>query len=219
MVKSGLVREIFTKIDKVNSGRIPAGVRISAGYGNYGLLIFCLLSGRARDEVSERVFKELMSIAGTPRAMLKLTSRVIERTIYPVGFFRRKALYIRGLSRDIISKHRGRVPRDMDSLLNLDGVGRKTANLVLGLGFGIPAVCVDTHVHRVVNRLGWVSTKNPYRTERELETIVPKDLWISVNSLLVPFGRNICRPVRPKCPACPLNRNCLRKGVIVYGQQ
>ena len=132
----------------------------------------------------------------------------IEKAIYPVGFYRNKAKIILDICKTLIKKHQGKVPDNMDDLLNLKGVGRKTANLVLTMGYNRDGICVDTHVHRISNRLGWVKTKTPDQTEKGLEKVIPKSQWRTVNSLLVSFGQEICRPVYPKCPACPVNRHC-----------
>jgi len=137
----------------------------------------------------------------------------IERCIYPVGFYKTKARHLRNIARILLEKHKGRVPSDMEELLELPGVGRKTANLVLVLGFGIPAMCVDTHVHRVCNRLGYVRTRTPLDTEMELRRILPRRHWLTVNDILVTFGQTICLPVSPKCSLCPVARFCDRVGV------
>ena len=130
----------------------------------------------------------LFQIAKTPAQMIQLTSSEIEKLIYPVGFFRTKAKTILEISGRIVSQYKGRVPDTRDELLSFKGVGRKTANLVLGLGFAYPAICVDTHVHRISNRLGWIKTSNPEETEYALEKIIPKSKWIELNTLLVAFG-------------------------------
>ena len=145
--------------------------------------------------------------------MLKLSSLRIQKLIYPVGFYRNKAKVILGISQRIIQDFSGRVPRRLEDLLSLKGVGRKTANLVLGLGFGIPAICVDTHVHRISNRLGWFETKSPEETECALRKIIPKRGWINLNTALVTFGQNICLPVSPFCSRCSVKKYCRQTGV------
>jgi endonuclease-3 len=145
--------------------------------------------------------------------LLRLSARRIERAIYPVGFYRTKARVIRGLCRDLLERFDGRVPDDIDALLTLKGVGRKTANLVVTLGFDKPGICVDTHVHRISNRLGYVRTRTPDETEMVLRGKLPRRYWIGYNDLLVTFGQNVCAPVSPKCSGCPVASLCPRVGV------
>jgi endonuclease-3 len=152
-------------------------------------------------------------VADTPAAMLRLTPRAIEKLIYPVGFYRTKAGVIRGLCRDILERFGGRVPDTIDDLLTLKGVGRKTANLVVTIGFGKPGIYVDTHVHRISNRLGYVRTKTPDATEMALRATLPRRYWIGYNDLLVSFGQNVCAPVSPKCSTCPVTDLCPKVGV------
>ena len=150
---------------------------------------------------------------GTPADMLKLTPRRIEQLIYPVGFYRTKARVILGICRDLLERFEGRVPDTIDELLTLNGVGRKTANLVVTMGFNKPGICVDTHVHRISNRLGYVKTKNPEETEMALRGKLPRRYWIGYNDLLVSFGQNICVPISPRCSQCPVTALCPRIGV------
>ena len=152
-------------------------------------------------------------MAATPAEMLKLLPQRIARLIYPVGFYRTKAHVILGICRDLIDRFEGRVPDTIDELLTLNGVGRKTANLVVTMGFGKPGICVDTHVHRISNRLGYVKTKNPEETEMALREKLPRRYWIGYNDLLVSFGQNICAPISPRCSLCPVTTLCPRIGV------
>jgi len=145
--------------------------------------------------------------------MIKLSEECVRNLIYPVGFYRTKAKVILGASRRVLKEFGGVVPEDIDSLLSIKGVGRKTANLVLGLGYNIPAICVDTHVHRISNRLGWIRTRSPEETERALAKIIPEREWINLNTTLVTFGQNICLPVSPFCSKCKANKFCKRVGV------
>lgn len=179
----------------------------------FKILISCILSLRTKDEVTVLASERLFIIASTPRGMLQLSETRIAGLIYPVGFYRRKAAVIRDVSRRIIADFSGRVPDTREGLLSLKGVGRKTANLVLGLGFAHPAICVDTHVHRISNRLGWVSTRTPEETEKALETLLARRYWIEVNTLFVAFGRYICKPVSPLCSRCRAVSRCCRRGV------
>ena len=173
----------------------------------------CLLSLRTQDTTTGPAAARLFALADTPHAMLELSARTIERAIYPVGFYRTKARVILGLSRDLLDRFEGGVPDDIDALLTLKGVGRKTANLVVTLGFDKPGICVDTHVHRISNRLGYVRTRTPDETETALRAKLPPRYWIGYNDLLVTFGQNVCAPVSPKCSVCPVARQCRRVGV------
>jgi endonuclease-3 len=145
--------------------------------------------------------------------MLEVPRREIERLIYPVGFYRTKAGVILGLCRDLLERFGGRVPDDIDALLTLKGVGRKTANLVVTMGYGKPGICVDTHVHRISNRLGYVRTRDPEATEIALRARLPRRYWIGYNDLLVTFGQNVCTPISPRCSVCPVSVLCRKVGV------
>ena len=177
------------------------------------VLISCILSLRTKDGTTLPASERLFRAATTPQDMLRLKPREIEKLIYPVGFYRTKARVILGICRDVLEKFDGRVPNDIDTLLTMKGVGRKTANLVLTEGFGLPGICVDTHVHRISNRLGYVRTKTPYDTEMMLREKLPPKYWIDYNALLVTWGQNICKPVSPLCSRCGIRVCCPRKGV------
>jgi endonuclease-3 len=179
----------------------------------FRVLISTMLSLRTKDSVSAGASQRLFALADTPQTMLRLTTRQIEKTIYPVGFYRNKARSILAASREIQEQWEGMVPDDLDSLVALPGVGRKTANLVLTLGFGKPGICVDTHVHRITNRWGYVVTKTPEQTEMALRAKLPADYWIEINDELVALGQNVCNPISPKCSICPVERHCDRVGV------
>jgi endonuclease-3 len=179
----------------------------------FRVLISCLISLRTKDEVTGEASARLFRLARTPQAIAGLPAARIADVIYPAGFYRTKARTIRDLSRTLLERHDGRVPDDLDSLLALKGVGRKTANLVITLGYGKPGICVDTHVHRINNRLGIVQTKTPEQTEFALRKTLPRRYWISYNDLLVRFGQNICAPVSPLCSRCPVSDLCPRMGV------
>ncbi len=179
----------------------------------YLVLVSCLLSLRTKDETTLPAAERLFALAQTPRDMLQLSIRDIERAIYPVGFYRTKAQRIVDISRVLICEHAGHVPATMEGLLSLKGVGPKTANLVLVEGFGKPGICVDTHVHRISNRLGYVRTRTPEETEQVLRRTLPSGLWKDINWILVLWGQNVCRPVSPKCSLCPVNGLCGKVGV------
>jgi endonuclease-3 len=179
----------------------------------FEILISTLLSLRTKDEVTAAARERLFALASTPEAMLRLSEETIRKAIYPVGFYRKKAETILEVCRDLIDRFHARVPETLDELLTIKGVGRKTANLVVSLGFGGAGLCVDTHVHRICNRLGYVRTKTPEETEFALRKKLPPKYWLRFNTLLVAFGRNTCRPISPFCSSCPIAVYCDRVGV------
>jgi endonuclease-3 len=179
----------------------------------FEILISTLLSLRTKDEVTEAATEKLFALASTPEEMVGLSAEEIRRAIYPVGFYRNKAETILHVCHELITRFHSRVPDTLDALLTLKGVGRKTANLVVSLGFGGAGLCVDTHVHRISNRLGYVRTKTPEETEFALRAKLPAEYWLRYNTLLVAFGRNTCRPISPRCSGCPVAAYCDRIGV------
>lgn len=179
----------------------------------FEILISTLLSLRTKDEVTAAATERLFLLASTPAEMLRLSEAEIQRAIYPVGFYRNKAETIRHVCRELIERFQSRVPDSIEELLTLKGVGRKTANLVVSLGFNGAGLCVDTHVHRISNRIGYVRTKNPEETEFALRAKLPPEHWSRYNTLLVAFGRNTCRPISPLCSHCPVEAYCDRVGV------
>lgn len=183
------------------------------GRDPFRILIGCVLSLRTKDDVSFPATERLFARARSPREMLKLRTGTVARLIYPVGFYRRKAEQIRAISRRLIDDYEARVPADLDALLTLPGVGRKTANLVITLGFGLPGICVDTHVHRISNRLGWVRTPTPDATEQALRAVLPRKYWIPINEILVRHGQSICKPLSPLCTQCVVVTACERRDV------
>ncbi|MCX5820913.1 MAG: endonuclease III [Deltaproteobacteria bacterium] len=180
----------------------------------FEILISTLLSLRTKDEVTAAATERLFSLASTPAEMLRLSEAEIQRAIYPVGFYRNKAETIRHVCRELIERFQSRVPDSIEELLTLKGVGRKTANLVVSLGFNGVGLCVDTHVHRISNRIGYVRTKTPEETEFALRAKLPPEHWSRYNTLLVAFGRNTCRPISPLCSHCPVEAYCDRVGVV-----
>ncbi len=177
------------------------------------VLIACILSLRTKDKTTADASRRLFALARTPRAMLKLPRRTIEKAIYPVGFYRNKAKQIHDICRRLLEVYGGRTPDTIDELLTLNGVGRKTANLVVTVGYNKPGICVDIHVHRISNRWGYVKTKTPEETEQALRKKLPTQYWITYNDLLVPYGQNLCQPVSPWCSKCKLVQYCDRVGV------
>jgi endonuclease III len=177
-------------------------------------LIGCILSLRTKDQATAIAAPRLFACADTPRKMLELAPAKIEELIYPVGFYRTKARVILTISRDLLDRFAGRVPDRLDDLLTLNGVGRKTANLVVTEAFGKPGICVDTHVHRISNRWGLIKTATPEKSEQALRQVLPRRYWIEYNSLLVAFGQTICQPVSPWCSQCPVSKLCPRIAVL-----
>jgi endonuclease-3 len=193
----------------------PAAGQIVRQFGRnpFLVLISCLLSLRTKDTVSLPASLRLFEQATTPEQILAIPRSSLEKIIYPVGFYRVKAANIGLVCRQLLEQFGGDVPETEEALLSLPGVGRKTANLVLGEGFGIPALCVDTHVHRISNRLGLVATTTPAQTEMALRELLPPEYWIEYNSLLVMWGQNICVPISPFCSSCAIAPLCPKVGV------
>ncbi len=179
----------------------------------FKVLISTLLSLRTKDKTTEEASHRLFQLAETPQAMLKLNAAQIEKIIFPVGFYRTKARNILEVCQVLIDKFDSQVPSDLEILLTLKGVGRKTANLVVTVGYNKPGICVDTHVHRISNRWGLVKTETPDETETVLREILPARYWIEYNDLLVCFGQNLCQPVSPFCSRCKIRQFCPRIGV------
>jgi endonuclease-3 len=179
----------------------------------FRVLVATIISARTKDEVTGPAAERLLAAAPSPAALASLTQARIARVIYPAGFYRTKAGNLRAAARLLVERHGSRVPETMDDLLALPGVGRKTANLVRNLGFGLDGICVDTHVHRISNRMGWVATVSPVQTERALMAILPRRHWIQINELLVRWGQAVCAPLAPRCSECAVARWCARVGV------
>lgn len=179
----------------------------------FPILMSTLLSLRTKDKTTREAGDRLFALARTPATMLELPLKKVEQAIYPVGFYRTKAKSIHQICRRLIDEYGGKVPDSIDELLTLPGVGRKTANLVVTLGFGKPGICVDIHVHRISNRWGYIDTKTPEASEDALRRTLPKQYWIMYNDLLVPYGQNLCLPVSPRCSTCKLADMCDCVGV------
>ena len=179
----------------------------------FKILISTIISLRTKDDVTREASKRLYGLAETPEEMLAISPEKIQEAIYPAGFYRNKVKTILHVCTILVDKYNGKVPDDLDELLTIKGVGRKTANLVLTMGYGKDGICVDTHVHRISNRLGYVSTKTPNETEFALREKLPRKYWIEYNDLLVTFGQNMCKPVSPLCSRCPIHNYCNRVGV------
>lgn len=179
----------------------------------FSVLISTVISLRTKDDVTLNASRRLLGVAPSPSAMLGLGEDEISNLIYPAGFYKRKASQILQISRILVDRYGGQVPCSVQRLMELPGVGIKTANLTLNLGFGIDAICVDCHVHQISNRLGWIRTKTPEESEKALMKIMPRKFWISLNELLVSYGQKVCTSVSPKCSMCPENVKCPKVGV------
>jgi endonuclease-3 len=179
----------------------------------FRILMSCLLSLRTKDKTTREASARLFALAHQPATMLTLQLQKIERAIYPVGFYRTKAKSIHAICRRLLDDYGGTVPDSIEELVTLSGVGRKTANLVVTVGYGKPGICVDIHVHRISNRWGFVKTKTPEETEQALRRKLPTHHWITFNDLLVPYGQNLCQSVSPFCSKCKLTEYCNRVGV------
>ncbi len=186
-------------------------VKLMDGFKDpYLVLIACILSLRTNDKTTYPATRRMLKLGKTPEEFSKLDPKTLEKAIYPVGFYSNKAKQIVELSKELVEKYNSKVPDSIEELVKFNGVGRKTANLVLSEGFHKPAICVDVHVHRISNRLGYVKTKTPEETEFALREKLPEKYWIEINSLLVTHGQNICKPQKPKCTECPINKFCNR---------
>ena len=217
-MKDDEIHEAMAILSDAVKGWVTPAVTIVAtrDHDPFKVLISCILSLRTRDQTTAQASARLFGLADTPEKLSRLSVAQIETAIYPVGFYRVKALQILDISRQLAERHAGRVPDELDALLNFKGVGRKTANLVLTLGFGKQGICVDIHVHRICNRWGYVATRSPEQTEMALRKKLPPEYWIVINDLLVTFGQNQCTPVSPRCSNCPVYRLCDRVGVVRF---
>ncbi len=177
----------------------------------YLVLIACILSLRTNDKTTYPATLRMLELGKEPCDFAKCDVEKLSKAIYPVGFYANKAKQIIELSRLIIEEHNNKVPNTIEELIKFNGVGRKTANLVLAKGFNIPAICVDVHVHRIFNRIGYIKTKTPEETEFALRETLPKKFWLDINTLMVTHGQNICTPRNPKCEICPINKYCYKK--------
>lgn len=208
------IHSVIRLLKKDLKGYLPPVGRMAAeGRTPFEILVAVVMSSRTKDEVSGAAAERLFSLADTPEKMIGLGEGEIARTIYPTGFYNTKARNIVTLCRELIERYGGRVPDTIEELLTLAGVGRKTANLVVSLAFGRAGICVDVHVHRICNRLGYVATKTPGQTEQALRAKLPRRYWNIINTLLVGHGQKTCRPVSPLCSVCPVFKFCDRVGV------
>ncbi|MBC8383530.1 MAG: endonuclease III [Candidatus Cloacimonetes bacterium] len=215
MIGNSNIGKVLALLEKeYNQNRIPIISKISEHSRDpFRILIGTILSLRTKDEVTAKASQRLFEAASTPEEMLKLRNSQIEKLIFPVGFYHRKAENILQVCKILLDKYNGKVPDELNELLELPGVGRKTANLVIVLGFNKYGVCVDTHVHRISNRWNYVQTKTPEQTEFALREKLPKEYWKIYNDYLVSFGQHTCNPISPHCSICPIEKFCPKKGV------
>jgi len=213
------------EIDKImvilekEAGRLKVpvlGVIAQETHDPFKVLISCLLSLRTRDETTAAASERLYQLAETPSTMLKIAQEKIEKAIYPVSFYRNKSRHILAICRILVDEYGGKVPDQLEALLKLPGVGRKTANLVVTVAFNKAGICVDTHVHRISNRLGLIRTKTPEESEMALRKKLPQKYWIEYNDILVPYGQYICTPISPFCSRCEVKPYCPQKGVTKH---
>lgn len=204
------IDKIVEGLDKAEQPRSEFVQLMEGFHDPYLVLIGCILSLRTNDRTTYPATLRMLKLAKTPKDMAKVDEEKLSEAIYPVGFYSNKAKQIIELSKIITNELKGKVPDSIDELCKFNGVGRKTANLVLAKGFGIPAICVDVHVHRIFNRLGLIKTKNPEETEFALREKLPKKYWLDINTLLVTHGQNICKPINPKCDICPISKYCAK---------
>jgi endonuclease III len=194
----------------VETLQVPIVGKIAGENDPFKILISTMLSLRTKDSTTEQACSRLFAMSSTPEKMVRISVPEIEKAIYPVGFYKTKAIHLKEVSSILLEKYAGNVPSEMENLLALPGVGRKTANLVLILGFDKMGICVDTHVHRITNRWGYVTTKTPDETEMKLRVILPRKYWKRINDYLVPYGQSICTPISPFCSKCRLLVYCER---------
>ena len=217
-VRTSISRVMRTLARAIDGMELPAIEKISAAHTTdpFTILIGTLLSARTQDATTHAASSRLFRVARSPRAMARLTVKEIERLIYPVSFYRNKARFVKATCEVLVRRYGGAVPRTLDELVTLPGVGRKTANLVMTLAFASREnICVDTHVHRIANRMGWVQTRDPVETEMALYEVADARWWPLINLYLVTWGQNVCRPVYPKCSGCVVAPSCARIGVAV----
>jgi endonuclease-3 len=214
LINNDNIDEVISLVKKqIEKFKAPYVTRISGEKNPFKILVSTILSSRTKDEITKQASQRLFLKVKNPDDLIKLSMKEIEKLIYPVGFYRVKARNLKKLAEVLIKDYNGKVPNSIDELVKLPGVGRKTANLVVTLGFNKYGICVDTHVHRIVNRWGYIKTKTPEETEYALRRELPRNYWKKINSILVVFGQNICTPIFPKCSSCNLNNICSKNNV------
>lgn len=202
------IDKIVENLQNANQQRSEFVNLMEEFHNPYLVLIACILSLRTNDKTTYPATLRMLDLAKTPQEMINISEDDLANAIYPVGFYKNKARQIIELSKAIVENLEGKVPDTIENLIKFNGVGRKTANLVLAKGFGIPAICVDVHVHRIFNRIGYVKTKTPDETEFALRKKLPQKYWLDINTLMVTHGQNVCKPTKPKCDECPIKEYC-----------
>lgn len=217
MTNSDIDQVISLLKEGANRWNAPAVTKLAESTKDpFKVLISTILSSRTKDETTAKATERLFGLAHTPEDFLRINDEDIRKAIYPVGFYRNKAKIILRVCKDLVEKHNSQVPDEIEELLKLKGVGRKTANLVVTLGFNKLGICVDTHVHRISNRLGYISTKTPEETEKALKDKLPMKYWLIYNDLMVTHGQNICKPISPLCSQCKIEKYCQKVGVTKH---
>lgn len=202
------IDKIINGIKKANLPQTDFVKMMEEFHDPFKVLICCILSLRTNDKTTYPCSLRMLELGTTPKDFLNIDVDTLAKAIYPVGFYKNKAQQILDIAKELVEKHDSKVPKSIDELVKFKGVGRKTANLVMAKGFDTPAICVDVHVHRISNRLGWVKTKTPDETEMELRKLIPEKYWLDINTILVTFGQNLCKPQRPMCDKCPIKEYC-----------
>ena len=213
-MKNNNIKEIMQTLKKVYPTHDKTTLnRMRDDPEAFRILISCLLSLRTQDKNTEIASNKLFAVADTPEKILKLPTQKLEKLIFSSGHYRKKAQVLKHVSKVILEEFCGKVPNKKEELLSIKGIGPKTANIVLAFAFGKNVLPIDTHCHRIPNRLGWVKTKTPEQTEKELEKILPEKYWMDFNGIFVQFGKTLCVPISPKCSECPINKYCSKIGV------
>jgi len=205
MPTSQEIKTVFTLLEKTHPQTM---LEQMAGSSSFQMLMATLLSARTKDLTVIPIVKDLFKKYPTPKDFLKISVTELEKKFYKIGFFRVKSKNVKKLAEILVKEYNGKVPNTLEELTSLPGVGRKTANCMLNYAFNKPAIAVDIHVHRISNRLGWIDTKTPEKSEEALEKVIPKDEWINVNKLFVGHGQTICAPINPRCNVCQVKKYC-----------
>lgn len=205
------IENIDKIVEKIKNSNLPQTdfVKMMEDFKDpFKVLICCILSLRTNDKTTYPCSLRMLELGTIPEDFLSVDVDTLAEAIYPVGFYKNKAQQILDISRELVEKYNSKVPASIDEMVKFKGVGRKTANLVMAKGFGLPAICVDIHVHRISNRIGWVKTNTPEETEMALRKLLPEKHWLDINTILVTFGQNLCKPQRPLCDQCPICDYC-----------
>jgi len=211
--KENISKVMDILLKKYLKHRQPTLRRTSKYRDAFQILISCLISLRTRDENTEKVTEKLFKVVHNPKQLAKINIKKLEKLIYSSGYYKKKARTIKSVSKEILKRFNGKVPDNKEDLLSIKGIGQKTANIVLAFAYGKDYIPIDTHCHRIPNRLGWIKTKNADETEKEIIKILPKKYWKEFNTIMILFGQNICLPISPKCSICPIRKYCKRINV------